>query len=401
MNENNIIDDIKRVSVLFITHYSSIYGANLSLLNVAEKLKQRGICVHVICPDDGDLVIELRKRSIPYAVIPFRTDLVSLKGNKIKVVLRKYKWLALNYLPNKMAVKKIAEYIESNNITLVHTNSICASVGARASYKTKRVHVWHIRECLEIFYNDTLLMTRTRKKMYRYTSRFIAISDAVKNYESYSTLSAEKVKVVYNGLPSRYSDRVIEKEPDPFIFSIVGVLQEGKRVSDAIKAFAEIQDKLKIESELWVIGGTYPPEDKSFLYELEGVAKDCGVEDKVKFMGYQKDIHTYLSKSHCGVLCSVFESFGRVLVEYMQNKLLVIANDTGASRELIEDNVSGLIYQKNSISSLSEKMLYAAEHYFELTDVIEKGYTQANERFTVDNCIDGIINVYNEVLKQD
>jgi glycosyltransferase involved in cell wall biosynthesis len=341
-----------RTSVLLITHYSSLYGANLSLVNIAEKMVQIGMQIHVICPAYGDLTNELRDKSIKFAVVPFKTDLLSLRGGKLKTFLRKYKLLFQNFVTNWRAPSIIAKYIIDNEISIVHTNSICTTIGAQAAYISKRPHVWHIRECLEIFYKDTVPLTSTRKKMYTYTNTFISISQAVKNYDSYKVLPSEKVKVIYNGLPN-YNESNCSKPNDRFIFAIVGVLQPGKRVEDAIKAFALVQNRLSIKAELWVIGGTYPDNDKSELYKLHNIANELNVSDKIKFWGYVKDINPILNQAHCGLLCSVFESFGRVLVEYMQHRMFVIANDTGASREIVTDNVTGMIYKRGSVEDLA------------------------------------------------
>src|SRR5262249_59991848 len=41
--------------ITFITHYTELYGANLSLSNLIEGLGRYGVRSHVICPEPGDL----------------------------------------------------------------------------------------------------------------------------------------------------------------------------------------------------------------------------------------------------------------------------------------------------------------------------------------------------------
>ena len=57
--------------IAFITHYTELYGANMSLLNLIEGLGHYGVRAHVICPDDGDLIGALAKRGVPVAILPF------------------------------------------------------------------------------------------------------------------------------------------------------------------------------------------------------------------------------------------------------------------------------------------------------------------------------------------
>ena len=51
--------------IAFFTHYSELYGANLSLLNLIEGLIRFGIEAHVIGPEPGDLFDTLARRGIP------------------------------------------------------------------------------------------------------------------------------------------------------------------------------------------------------------------------------------------------------------------------------------------------------------------------------------------------
>jgi hypothetical protein len=45
-------------------------------------------------------------------------------------------------------------------------------------------------------------------------------------------------------------------------------------------------------------------------------------------------------------------------------------------------------------------MLYAAENYQNLYKVIQDGYCYAAEKFTIDNCINNIIKVYDTVFPE-
>src|SRR5438046_2209160 len=57
--------------VAFITHYTELYGANLSLLALIDGLGRYGVQARVVCPDQGDLLAALARRDVPAAVLPF------------------------------------------------------------------------------------------------------------------------------------------------------------------------------------------------------------------------------------------------------------------------------------------------------------------------------------------
>ena len=48
--------------VLFITHYTDLYGANRSLLNLIDGLKQFKVKSFVLCPSEGEIPRALEKR---------------------------------------------------------------------------------------------------------------------------------------------------------------------------------------------------------------------------------------------------------------------------------------------------------------------------------------------------
>src|SRR3954447_3230638 len=70
-NEPRRPEQLAGLRVTFITHYTELYGANLSLLNLLEGLSRYGVAPHVICPEGGELLGVLDARGVPTAIIPF------------------------------------------------------------------------------------------------------------------------------------------------------------------------------------------------------------------------------------------------------------------------------------------------------------------------------------------
>ena len=101
----------------------------------------------------------------------------------------------------------------------------------------------------------------------------------------------------------------------------------------------------------------------SLFKELEEVIKnECKRyaidtnEKNISFLGYRNNLRENLSSYDIGVICSKSEGFGRVTAEYMAAELCVIASDTGANTELIENEKNGLIYNYNNDKELAEKI---------------------------------------------
>lgn len=60
--------------------------------------------------------------------------------------------------------------------------------------------------------------------------------------------------------------------------------------------------------------------------------------------------------SDCLVLATRKETFGLVLIEAMRCNVCVLASNSGGPLEIIEDNVSGLLFETMSSDDLSEKL---------------------------------------------
>ncbi|MDE6377231.1 MAG: glycosyltransferase, partial [Duncaniella sp.] len=56
------------------------------------------------------------------------------------------------------------------------------------------------------------------------------------------------------------------------------------------------------------------------------------------------------------IMASASEAFGRVTVEYMMHSLAVVATDSGASEELLQDHSTGLLYPAGDIEALTQRL---------------------------------------------
>src|SRR5581483_2676796 len=127
--------DTRRIA--FITHYSELYGANLSLINLIEGLGRYGVHSHVICPEPGDLLGALSRRGIPAAVLPFEwwvTTRRSVAG------------AADRLCRNVRHLRRLTAQLTRWNADLVYSNSSVFAVGALAAAELGLPHVWHVRE---------------------------------------------------------------------------------------------------------------------------------------------------------------------------------------------------------------------------------------------------------------
>ena len=95
------------------------------------------------------------------------------------------------------------------------------------------------------------------------------------------------------------------------------------------------------------------------------------LELNVSFEGFQETMSRQYAELDCIVIPSILpEAFSLVIAEAWSNEVFVIASDSGAHSELIEDGVTGFLFKNNDIIALRialEKYLNLSEkHKYEI-----------------------------------
>jgi glycosyltransferase involved in cell wall biosynthesis len=144
---------------------------------------------------------------------------------------------------------------------------------------------------------------------------------------------------------SQYLDNKEQKRmlfPKRFIY--VGRYVENKGIKNLWKAFAEIQNEIPNEWELWCLG--------------TGDIKPIN-HPKIIHFGFVQpsELKKYIKNTGVFVLPSFFEPWGVVVHEYAAAGFPIICSDkVGARTAFVENNYNGYIYKSESITELKDAM---------------------------------------------
>jgi glycosyltransferase involved in cell wall biosynthesis len=98
-------------------------------------------------------------------------------------------------------------------------------------------------------------------------------------------------------------------------------------------------------------------EDKNKILSL---IKKKNLENNIILVGHVYNIYHYMRNAKFFILSSLWEDPGFVLLEAAISRTLVVSSDCDSGpKELIKDNLNGLIYSSNSSVSLVQKLEYA------------------------------------------
>lgn len=367
--------------VAFLTHYTELYGANLSLLNLIDGLSGYGIRSHVIAPEGGDLLTELARRGIPAARLPFdwwvstRRTLGGAAGRL---------WRSVRALP------AITRQMAAWGTQLVYSNSSVFAVGAMAAARLRLPHVWHLREFGDRDY-DLLpdFGARLRGRLLRTADATVFVSHALRRAFFPGSPPPANSHVIYNGVARaaefdarRRAAAALRSRRQPFTFVLVGRFRDGKGQAVAIRAFARVAAATP-DVRLLLVGGAGGTGDQSYFDRCRGLVGELGVADRVEFWGYIADPERAFLACDAALMCSRSEAMGRVTVEAMSACRPVIGYDAGGTSELIEHGRTGLLY-RGGADALAECMTRYAADPNEAEQHGDAAWRLARERHTTE-----------------
>jgi glycosyltransferase involved in cell wall biosynthesis len=160
---------------------------------------------------------------------------------------------------------------------------------------------------------------------------------------------------------------------------IAGALLEGKGQEDGVLAMAHLRE-MGIKAELLIVGEGIP----SYRCHLEALVSTNGLELLVTFVGRVKNASAVMRGSDAVLVCSRSEAFGRVTVEGMLARKPVIGARAGATAELIEEGVTGLLYEPGDALDLADRIQYLCNNPAVAETLGNTGHQWAEQRFTSD-----------------
>jgi len=377
-----------KIKMLTVTHTSSLYGANKSLLNLIDGLMKKNVEIVVLCMKKGPLIQELTKRNIEYHIYPYIWDFYKENEREnTKVPKRCIKnWLE--------AIKNLSSFRKINP-DIIHSNSSVINFGAYLSYLMGKPHIWHIRE---FGYDDfELLPERGEKHFHKWIKKafIISISDSVEK-KRFSKIPEANKNVIYNGV---YSEEFINSIPENdrtnrklFRFAIIGQLSPKKNQLEALKAFKLLTDQRK-NVELFIIGDY----GDKYQSELNNFIQKYSLKNQVTLPGYIKDIESIFRDTDCLLMCSQKEGMGRVTAEAMAHGVPVIGKSTGGTVELIDHNVNGFLYG-NGIPEMVTYMKQLVDNKGLKEQMGRSARKKALEMFTIERCSEKFYNKICEIV---
>lgn len=170
----------------------------------------------------------------------------------------------------------------------------------------------------------------------------------------------------------------------------LGRLSEEKGVDVLLRAFALLQRPEK----LYLMG------DGPLKKELISLAKELGIDRKVVFYDYNESKHAALLKKAEMVISPsrCYENAPYGVLDAMSLKKLIICANLGGSKEIVDNNVNGMLFEAGDHEDLAKKIEFALIHTSEREQMAESGYRYIKENYNQHIFYNQLKKIYEHVL---
>ncbi len=271
-------------------------------------------------------------------------------------------------LYRKKVAKKIKELVKNNEIDVIETPDWGAETTEYFDNRKIPIVVkLHTPLCIWQIYNKSGLEKNLNKLMLKWEKHIIMNADTViscshllleKLEKQYSDLDYSKIKIV----PNPYNNKIClnHYEHNSNIILYVGSLEQRKGVDVLAKAITEFLKNCDKNAIFRFIGKDTDRNDKHISmidYIKDIVPKEF--HKNLEFIGHVKnsELEKYYAEAKIGVIPSTFDNLPYVAQEMLLTGLPIVASDNTGVKEMIEDNISGILFKNLDFQDLSKKLI--------------------------------------------
>lgn len=305
-----------------------------------------------------------------------------------------------------VGIKKTLDKIHDNfEFDIIHAHVAlpdgCAGMLAARKYKVPLIVTIHGQD-MQYTIHENNKSREIIKNVINYSSKTIMVSKKLKGIALRELAVPEnKVEVIGNGIDvGNLRDKVnvgnsyVEGYNGKMVILSASNLISLKGIDFNIKAVKELSDKFKDLVYLIIGDG---PERRN----LETLACDLGISDKVEFLGQlpHEEVMNYMA------ICDIFsmpswnEGFGMAYIEAMSCGKPIIACEGQGIQDVVTNGINGMLVKPKDVDSLVKAMEFLLAGEEERSkignlsrDIVLKEYTWVNN-------VNKTLKVYEEAIK--
>lgn len=352
------------MNILYVMNYAGVGGSEKYVETLAAR-KRPGVRVHFIYNLHGGLCARMEEQGV----------------NPVRVNMRSPFDLA--------AARQIARYCEEHRVDVIHAQF------QRENYVSILSKLFYPRA--RVVYTSHIIMRNgpARRLLNRVVCRgddaVIAVCNAGARQLAVGGVPAEKIRVVFNGVPVHARRLDLGTGREPFTFITVTRFSEEKGVFFLLEAVTALKGMTDKPFRVTMVGGG------PLFQNAIAFAKTNGLAETVTFTGFRQDAGALLAEAGAYVNSSANESLSFAILEALAAGLPVIATDVGGNPDIVnEETRCGLLVAYGDAPGLARAMLRVMSAPEEARAWGENARRTAETIFNEDAMVEQTYKIYEE-----
>jgi len=229
----------------------------------------------------------------------------------------------------------------------------------------------------------------------------ICISHAVSDWLIEGGMPADRAKVIYYGIePDKFSQPRVDLRKEwalngSAIIGSIGRLEPRKGHDCLIEAMAILVKRLP--NVLLLIAGH---DSWGYGVNLGRRIDELGLKDRVRLIGFQNDVVSFLNTLDVFALATNSEGFGQVVIEAMAAGKPVVTSKIAPLTEIVADGETGLLVESRSPQSFASAIAQLLIDPMERHRMGARGRERVTKSFTAERMTQETLLLYENLLGQ-
>jgi len=371
------------MKVLQLINTLSTGGAEMHLLTLCRYLKRQNVEIVVAClrehvKNSRSLRLDFEEEDIRVINLQVDSRYNSLFLGRITRVLREERPDILHtHLPRADFAGAFARVFHSGLVWVCSVHAIYSED-------------WSGRWSLPLF-----------NLLWRRADIMLCISHAVREWLVGRGVPQDKARVIHYGIePEKFSEpRVNLREQwglnDNAVVGSIGRLEPRKGHDLLIQAMPELC--MRVPSARLLIAGHDPC---GYGVTLRRLIDRLGLGEKVRLVGFQTDVVSFLNALDVFAFASSSEGFGQVVIEAMAAGKPVITSKIAPLTEIVADGETGLLVESGSPQSFASAIAQLLIDPMERHRMGARGRERVTKCFTAERMTQETLLLYENLLGQ-
>lgn len=286
---------------------------------------------------------------------------------------------------------------------IVHAHLWAAALFSALAFPEARAkHITHVRDCrawlASTQWQCALGRQAARILMDRVQSRFIAVSEAAKDYTAHHLgIPRQRFEVIYNGIDGA-AFRPTFRSGLPrsrIVIGTAGRLSHDKGHDYLLQSAAQLRDR-GVDCEIRFAGSATDACRRMYV----AMANDLGVADRVVFLGQVQDMSEFYGDLDIFAFPSLTEGLGVAVLEAMAMELPVVAAAVGGVPEIVSNREDGVLVPPADPTAMTAAIMELIDDPALRVELARRGRQKVLSSFTLQSTADRVAAMYTRLVQR-